>query len=246
MAEQQRTKAQLRPGRGDRPPDPRTALPPRDPKRRDLRVEGAPPKPPMIPWSGRRFLAILLGLFVLNWLIVSVFAPAEKRIRVPYNPTFVEQVRDGNVKEISSRGETVQGEFKKEVKYKGDAAKGFETEIPTFADERELSQLLTERNVTVNAEPPGSRSLLETILFSFGPTILLVALFLFIARRAASAGGAGMLGQFGRSRARRVEGETQTVTFEDVAGIDEAEEQLVEIVDFLRNPDKYVRLGARI
>ena len=115
---------------------------------------------------------------------------------MPYNPNFLAEVRDGNVKEISSRGDTVQGEFRKEVKYKEEAAKGFETEIPTFANEQELSELLTENNVTVNAEPPNSRSLLETILFSFGPTILLVALFVFIARRAAGAGGAGgMLSQ---------------------------------------------------
>ena len=94
-------------------------------------------------------------------------------------------MRDGNVKEISSKGDTVQGEFKKEVKYKGDKAKGFETEIPTFANDDELSPLLTSSDVTINAEPPNSRSLLETILFSFGPTILLVALFVFLFRRAA-------------------------------------------------------------
>ena len=228
-------------------PDQRTPLPPRDPKRGDLRVEGAPKKPPMLPWSGRRFVAILLALFFLNWLIVSVVAPAEERVQVPYNPNFLAEVRDGNVKEISSRGDTVQGEFRKEVKYKDEAAKGFETEIPTFANEQQLSELLTENNVTVNAEPPNSRSLLETILFSFGPTILLVALFVFIARRAAGAGGAGgMLSQFGRSRAKRVEAETQTVNFEDVAGIEEAENELVEVVDFLRNPEKYAKLGARI
>src|SRR5215207_3099397 len=212
-----------------------------------MRVERAPQKPPMIPWSPRRFIAILLALFLLNWLIVAIFAPAEDRIRVPYNPTFLEQVRNGNVKEISSRGDTVQGEFKKDVKYQGDSAKKFETEIPTFADDTQLSQLLTEQDVTVNAEPPDSRSLLETILLSFGPTILLVALFIFFFRRAAGGGGAGgVLGQFGRSRAKRVEGESQTVNFEDVAGIDEAENELVEVVDFLRNPDKYVKLGARI
>ncbi|MGZ5338606.1 MAG: ATP-dependent zinc metalloprotease FtsH [Thermoleophilaceae bacterium] len=228
-------------------PDQRTPLPPRDPKRGDLRVEGAPKKPPMLPWSGRRFVVILLALFFLNWLIVSVVAPAEERVQVPYNPNFLAEVRDGNVKEISSRGDTVQGEFRKEVKYKDEAAKGFETEIPTFANEQQLSELLTENNVTVNAEPPNSRSLLETILFSFGPTILLVALFVFIARRAAGAGGAGgMLSQFGRSRAKRVEAETQTVNFEDVAGIEEAENELVEVVDFLRNPEKYAKLGARI
>jgi cell division protease FtsH len=213
-----------------------------------MRVERAPGKPPMLPWSPRRFILILLGLFVLNWAIVAIFAPAEERIRVPYNPTFLNQVRDGNVKEISSRGNTVQGEFRKEVQYKGDKAKNFETEFPTFANDAELSQLLTEQDVTINAEPPDSRSLLETILFSFGPTILLVLLFVLLFRRAAGAGGGagGVLGQFGRSRAKRVEAETQDVDFDDVAGIDEAENELVEVVDFLRNPDKYVRLGARI
>jgi len=226
--------------------DPRNPVPPRNPKRGDMRVERAPEKPPMLPWSPRRFLLILLALFVLNWLVVAIFAPAEERLSVPYNPTFLGQLRDGNVKEISSRGDTVQGEFEDEVTYEGESAKEFETEFPTFANDEQLSRLLTEQEVTINAEPPDSRSLLETILFSFGPTILLVALFVLLARRAAGGGAGGMLGQFGRSRARRVESETQTVNFDDVAGIDEAEDQLVEVVDFLRNPQKYARLGARI
>src|SRR5918999_141003 len=230
-----------------RPPDPRTPLPPRDPKRGDVRVDRAPQKQPMLPWSGRRFLVILAVLFLLNWLIVAIFAPAEERIQVPYNPTFLTEVREGNVEEISSRGETVQGTFRELVRHEGEEAEKFETEIPTFANEEELSQLLEREDVTINAEPPDSRSLLTTILFSFGPTLLLVGLFIFFLRRAAGAGGAGgALGQFGRSRAKLVESEKQTVNFDDVAGIEEAEEQLVEVVDFLRNPDKYVKLGARI
>jgi cell division protease FtsH len=230
-----------------RAPDPRTPPPPPDPRRGNLRVSGAREKPPMLPWSPRRFVTILVALFILNWLIVAVFAPPEERIKVPYNPTFLEQVRKGNVREISSSGDTVKGEFKKPVEYKGDRAKDFETEFPTFADDQELSRLLEDNDVIISAEPPGERSLLETILFSFGPTILLVALFVFLARRAAgAAGGGGMLGQFGRSRARRVEPSSQTVTFEDVAGIEEAKQELLEIVDFLRRPDKYRKLGARI
>ncbi|MBD0281521.1 MAG: ATP-dependent zinc metalloprotease FtsH [Thermoleophilaceae bacterium] len=200
----------------------------------------------MLPWSPRRFLIILALLFILNWAIVAIFAPPEPRIQVPYNPTFLQEVRDGNVREISSTGETVKGEFKQKVTYEGETAKQFETQVPTFANERQLSQLLEREDVTVNAKPPGERSLLETLLFSFGPTILLVALFIWLFRRAAAGAGGGMLGQFGRSRARRVEPSTQTVTFEDVAGIDEAEDELVEVVDFLRNPDKYRKLGARI
>src|ERR671914_1449515 len=230
-----------------RAPDPRTPLPPRDPKRGDVRTDRAPQKQPILPWSGRRFLTILAVLFLLNWLIVAIFAPAEERIQVPYNPTFLQEVRQGNVEEISSRGETVQGTFREQVRREGEQAEKFETEIPTFANERELSDLLESEDVTINAEPPGERSLLTTILFSFGPTLLLVGLFIFFLRRAAGAGGAGGgLGQFGRSRAKLVESEKQTVTFDDVAGIEEAEEQLVEVDDFLRNPDKYAKLGARI
>jgi cell division protease FtsH len=232
----------------ERPPAPPSPRPPRGTTPGGVRTDRAPQKPPMIPWSGRRFLVILIGLFVLNWALVALFAPAEERIRVPYNPTFVNQVQEGNVKEISSKGDTVQGEFKKEVTYQDNTAKKFETEIPTFANTDQLSQFLSENDVVINAEPPSSRSLLETILFSFGPTILLVAIFIWLFRRAAGGGGGagGVLGQFGRSRAQRVESDSQDVNFDDVAGIEEAEEQLVEVVDFLRNPDRYLKLGARI
>ena len=89
--------------------------------------------------------------------------------------------------------------------------------------------------------------MLESILFGFGPTLLLFAIIFFVMRRAAaSGGGAGGLMSFGRSRARRVEASDQSITFEDVAGIDEAKEELTEIVDFLKTPDKYLKLGARI
>ncbi len=238
-----------------RTPESRTPTPsPESPKSPRWRLtpspdgRGAPPaKTPMLPFRPRNFLLILLALFVLNWIAVQVFAPAEERIGVPYTPTFLNQVEKGNVKEISSTGEEVQGEFKKEVTYDGEKASNFETQVPTFANEDQLSQQLENQDVVVNAKPPGDRSLLETILFSFGPTILIVALFIWLFRRAAqSAGGGGMLGQFGRSKARRVEPEKQTVTFADVAGIDEAEEELVEVVDFLKNPERYRKLGARI
>ncbi|HYP47654.1 MAG TPA: ATP-dependent zinc metalloprotease FtsH [Thermoleophilaceae bacterium] len=236
-----------------RRPDPRTPLPraPQEGSGPSWRVDpapdgrGKPPeKKPMLPFSVRRFVTILALLLFVNWLFVALFAPAEERDRIPYTPVFVEQVERGNVKEISARGDTVQGEFKREVK----KAKKFETEVPTFADDQQLSRLLQDQDVTVNAKPPSDRSLLQTLLFSFGPTLLLVALFIFLARRATQGAGAGgMLGQFGRSKARRAEGGEDTrVSFKDVAGIDEARDELTEIVDFLRTPDKYLKLGARI
>src|SRR5947207_22543 len=126
------------------------------------------------------------------------------------------------------------------------SSKFFDTEVPTFANTDQLSQLLVSKNVTVNAKPPEQgRSLIANLLLGFGPTLLLVGLFIWLGSRAARQAGGGLMG-IGRSRAKRFEGTEQRVTFDDVAGIDEAKDELAEIVDFLRNPDKYRRLGGRI
>ncbi|MGE5636856.1 MAG: ATP-dependent metallopeptidase FtsH/Yme1/Tma family protein, partial [Nocardioidaceae bacterium] len=237
----------------ERSPDPRTPLPPAPADGPGWRVSPAPDgrgapskKPPMLPLRPGRFLAILALLLIVNYLVVAALAPQEDRVRVPYSPFFLEQVSKGKVEEISSRGDTVKGDFRGKVKFEGKEAEHFETEVPTFANDEQLSRLLQDKNVTVNAKAPDERSLLSTLLLTFGPTLLLVALFIWLMRRAAGAAGGGMLGQFGRSRARRVEGAQQQVTFRDVAGIDDAEAELYEVVDFLKSPDRYRKLGARI
>ena len=121
----------------------------------------------------------------------------------------------------------------------------FRTEIPAFANTDELSQLLQENDVTVNAEPLETGApWWQTLLFGFGPTILFVFLLFWLFRRAGNM--QNVLGSFGRSRARRYEASGDKVTFADVAGIEEAKEELSEVVDFLRNPDKYGKLGGRI
>ena len=213
-----------------------------------------PPKPPR---SGRnaRWLIVLLviGLLALNlWVSSNVLGP-NPRVRIPYYPTFLTQIKAGNVNQISSTGDSIQGTFKTPVKYPPDegnaeSTTNFSTQVPSFANNQDLESLLQAYGVTINAKPTNTGpSLLTSLIFGFGPTILLVGLFVFLMRRAASgAGGAGGLMSFGRSRARRVEAIEQPVTFRDVAGIDEAKEELTEIVDFLRNPDKYLRLGGRI
>ena len=101
----------------------------------------------------------------------------------------------------------------------------------------------------VNAKNPNpGTSLLAELLLGFGPTLLLVGLFVLLARRAqrAAGGGLGGLGNFGRSQARRVDPEKIRVTFDDVAGIDDAKGELTEIVDFLKTPERYQRLGGRM
>src|SRR3954453_21980106 len=198
-----------------------------------------------------RFIVIVIALLAINYVSVALLGPGRQpSIDVAYNPTFLQQVEAGNVKRISAQGETVEGEFKKAVKPpddpKGKAAKNFQTEVPTFANTDQLSKSLQDKGVIVQAKPINSGGLLTNLLLGFGPVILLVGLFVFLARRAGGAGGMGALGSFSRSRARRVEKGEQRITFSDVAGIDEAKAELTEIVDFLKNPDRYHRLGGRI
>src|SRR5712692_7024728 len=108
--------------------------------------------------------------------------------------------------------------------------------------------VLEQHGVTINAKPENPPPpLWQTLLLSFGPTLLLVFGFIYLIRRAQSAGGAGgLLGSFGQSRARLYDPERPATTFADVAGIDEVKQELQELVDFLREPQKYEKLGGSV
>jgi cell division protease FtsH len=217
---------------------------------------GTPEQPGAKPPHRRPgFLWFVLILIALNWISVLAFQPSsgETRVTVPFSPFFIEQVKAGKVRSISSKGDTVEGNFTAKLSYpprakKPTSTKLFATQVPTFWNGSQLSALLQEKGVVINAKSTtASQSLLAELLLGFGPTLLIVGLFVLLARRAAKgAGGMGALGNFGRSQARRVDPEQILVTFADVAGIDEAKAELSEIVDFLRNPDRYGSLGGRM
>jgi cell division protease FtsH len=150
------------------------------------------------------------------------------------------------VESIVTRGEEIHGDFKQPIRYPAgsdaEPETAFQTLRPAIQDDG-LLPLLIRQGVSVDADPPAGRGLVTTLLVSIGPTILFVVLFVYLLRR--FSGGGGFSG-LGRSKAKRYEATTQRTTFADVAGIEEAREQLIEIVDFLRNPDKYRRLGGAI
>jgi cell division protease FtsH len=213
------------------------------------------PDPPVVrpPHRSRGFLVFVLVLVALNFGSLLLLRPgAEPRVRVPFSPYFLAQVQAGHVVSIASKGDTIEGTFKAATRYPaGDQQTSpttlFATEVPTFWNNNELSALLQAHDVQINAQPTTqSTSLLSSLLLGFGPTLLIVGLFILIARRSARGGAAGALGNFGRSRARRIDPATITIMFNDVAGIDEAKSELSEIVDFLRTPDHYGRLGGRM
>jgi cell division protease FtsH len=218
---------------------------------------GMPEQPPSGPPAHRRpgFLWFVLILLAINWLSILLIHPStsQPRVSVQFKPFFLDEVQAGKVKSITSKGNTVQGTLKAKVRYPAHDKKAtpttlIATEIPTYWDRGQLTALLKEKNVNLSAKPTTeSKSVLAELLLGFGPTLLIVGLFVLLARRAAKAGGAmGALGNFGRSQARRVDPEKIRVTFADVAGIDEAKAELSEIVDFLRSPEKYGRLGGRM
>jgi cell division protease FtsH len=195
-------------------------------------------------------LIFFLLLLLLNIVLTSTLQTQPTRVRIPYSPTFLAQVNAGSVSSISSKGTSVQGNFRTAVRYPANTTaaptKLFVTEIPEFANNNALLALLQSKGVVVNASSPSTgTSLFVTLLLSFGPALLIVLLFVWMMRRAAGSLGGGVTA-FGRSRAQRVEPSEQRVNFEDVAGIDEAKQELTEIVDFLKDPQKYRRLGGRI
>ncbi|HEY6149969.1 MAG TPA: ATP-dependent zinc metalloprotease FtsH [Gaiellaceae bacterium] len=208
---------------------------------------GAPQKP-QHPWRrlGWRLVLLALVLFAFNYWAATRATQPQTRLRVPYSPFFLQQVNAGNVDQITSKGTAVQGQLKQSVDFGDKHARLFKTEIPAFANTDQLSKLLQDKGVTINAKPLDTGSpWWESLLFGFGPTLVFLLLLFWVFRRA-SGGGGGVLGAFGRSKAKRYEPTAGRVTFADVAGIDEAKAELAEIVDFLKNPDRYRKLGGRI
>src|SRR5436190_2333256 len=226
------------------------SMPPSSDARAPQRPPGWRVDPPRLPqqrpWQRLGRLAIVTAILLgLNYWAASR-ATQHPRVRIPYSPFFLEQVRSGNVDSITSKGTTIEGLFAQSTKYgKAGKTRRFKTEVPTFANTDALSKLLVEHRVTINAEPLDTGPpWWQSLLLGFGPTLLFLLLLFWLMRRAGNV--QGMLGAFGRSRARRYEPAGTRVTFADVAGIDEAKAELTEIVEFLKNTDKYRRLGGRI
>ena len=218
-----------------------------------------PPSPRVPGWANWLVFAILLAWNALLFLPLGSSAVA-----LPYSD-FLAQVQQGNVSQVQFNGQSISGAFRQAVTWPPAApspAPGqtssatpaapaqsasfttFTTVMPPTTDPQ-LLPLLQQEHVTVTAEDTtSSGGILAPLLFTFGPTLLLLAFFAYLARRMQRSGG-GVLG-FGGSKARLYDPERPSVTFADVAGEDEAKVELLEVVAFLKEPDRYRKLGARL
>ncbi len=220
--------------------------------------------PPKRAWA--TFLLVLLA----NYFVVRLLFPGPADpVTIPYT-AFKDEVARGNVASIYAKGESIEGRFvapvtwpppggemtrpgRGEPRSRSDqlsqvpprTSETFNTTLPLFVGP-DLESFLIDHQVEISAVPIQSGSGLTTLLFGFGPAILIIAFYVWLFRRARQgAGGLGGMMGIGKSKARRYDqDESGRVTFDDVAGIDEAENELVELVDFLRDPAKYTRLGG--
>lgn len=197
-------------------------------------------------WIG--LVVAVLVVFVVALLVLSFFNEGTEPT-ISYTE-FSKQVDNDNITKIYSKGDAIQGQLKTAQANPGGGGKytKFKTQRPSFADDK-LWQNLEKHQVTVTASPVvQQRSFLSNLLISLAPIVLLVLLWMFFARRlrAGIGGPGGMLGRKAPPKPVELQPGAQRTTFADVAGIDEVEGELNDIVDFLKNPDAYRKMGAKM
>jgi len=175
---------------------------------------------------------VVVGLFMI--LLFNVFSiPGQSPDEEIKFSDFVGKVERGEVNEVTIRGNYINGSFKD-----GRSFKTYTAEYPDLVD------TLRKSNVAIVAKPPEDNPWYITLLVTWGPFVLFLALWFFLMRQMQVGGNKAL--SFGRSRARLLTEDRKKVTFSDVAGIDEAKEEVVEIIEFLKDPHKFQKLGGRI
>ncbi len=175
---------------------------------------------------------VVVGLFMILLFNLFTFQGQSPDEEVKFSE-FVSKVEQSDVREVTIRGNYINGLFKD--------GRPFKTYLVEYPD---LVKVLREHHVTINAKPPDDNPWYVTLLVTWGPFILFLALWFFLMRQMQIGGNKAL--SFGRSRARLLTEDRKKITFSDVAGIDEAKEEVVEIIEFLKDPHKFQKLGGRI
>jgi len=178
-------------------------------------------------------LAMWLVISLMMVLLFNLFnKPQTMKDKIPYSE-FLSYVEKGEISSVVIQGNEISGQFLDGRKFQS-----FTPEDP------ELVRILRDKGVKISAQPPEDSPWYMTVLISWFPMLLLIGVWIFFMRQMQSGGGKAL--SFGKSRARLMNETGHRVTFDDVAGIEEAKDELEEIIEFLRDPKKFTRLGGRI
>ena len=175
----------------------------------------------------------IIGIAVLS-VMNGVRSRRAPDFQLPYSE-FIAMLKNGQVSKVKIEGNAISG-----VSTGGERISTYNPGDPYLIDD------LLKYGVKVIAEPPKQQSLLMQILISWFPMLLLIAVWIWFMRRSAGGGMGGGMMSFGKSKAKMLEEDDVKVTFADVAGVEEAKEEVVEMVDFLRDPSKFQKLGGKI
>ncbi len=224
------------------------------------------PTPPQRPRISPIWWVILIALFI--WNVWTLLPQPQQEIAIPYT-AFISQIKNGNVKDVEIDGSQISGDFKSGLPASNlvppdqlatplptsqpnsasqatptpELYTAFTTTFPEAVGDSNLIPLLEANNVVINVKAPSNPLILDLLINGL-PFILLIAAMVWMGRQTLKSQSGAF--NFGRSKARQYNEERPQVTFNDVAGAEEAKEELSEVVEFLRNPQKYHDVGARI
>jgi cell division protease FtsH len=178
-------------------------------------------------------LALWLVISLVMILLFNMMTHKDQEQTSISYTVFLAAVEEGQVREVTVQGSNIEGRYQDDKQFKSFAP-----------DDPSLISQLRAKGVVIQARPAEDRNFWFTLLISWGPILLLIAVWVFFMRQMQSGGGKAM--SFGKSKAKLLTETQAKVTFKDVAGIDEAKDELEEIVSFLKEPKKFSRLGGRI
>jgi len=219
------------------------------PGQRNKGEKGSPDGKDSFSWKGPiRSLGFWVVIILISIFAYSLYTSSSKDFAEITYSEFLQQVENENVVSVTFIDRTIEGRLKVETDFVSGNISGkfskFKAMIP-FADNNfNLINRLEQKGIAINAETEGPNYF--TILISIAPWFLLIFIWLFFLRQMQGGGGPKGLFSFGKSRAKLLTDERPKVTFSDVAGVDEAKEELGEIIDFLKDPAKFQKLGGKI